>query len=166
MTAVYMRNFEPVDDSIVDRQKRAQSITLDGANFPIGGKAFPVGELCYAFYYGYLPDYVSTLTLDLLWTQTGAPASGTVGWQSNIAAISPGDTTRLADKALAPGNFANTSALADQLLQKSTITVSAPATDSLAAGDLMIVRFYREASNVSCGGTAVLIAVSINYTGT
>lgn len=163
MTSVYMRTFEPVDDSIVARQKRASDIVLDGTNFPIAGRAFPVGDLRYAFYYGYLPDYVSTPTLDLLWTQTGSPATGNVSWISSVACISPGDPTRFADKAFATSNFQTSSALADQLLQKTTITVSN--TDSLAAGDLMIVRINREPSLVTCGGTAVLIAVSINYTG-
>lgn len=163
MAAVYMRNFDPVDDRIVARQRRAQDIVLDGTNFPIAGRAFPVGDLRYAFYYGYLPDYVSTPTLDLLWTQTGAPASGNVQWVSAVAAITPGDTTRFADKAFANPNNTSTSALADQLLQKTTITVSN--TDSLAAGDLLIVRINREPSLTTCGGTAVLLAVSINYTG-
>jgi hypothetical protein len=107
---------------------------------------------------------VSTLTLDLLWCQKGAPSGGTVTWSSAVAAITPTDTTRLSDKVFAVGNFQSTTALADQLLTKTTITVSS--TDSLAAGDLMIVRIYREPSTISCGGTAVLIAVSINYTGT
>lgn len=164
MTAVYMRNFEPPDDSVVARQKRARPVFLDGDNFPVSGLGFPVGDLRYAFYYGYLPDYVSTLTIDLLWTQTGSPATGSVSWISGVAAITPGDVTRLADKAFATGNFQNSSALADQLVQKTTITVTN--TDSLAAGDLLIVRIYREPSLVTCGGTAVLIAVSINYTGT
>jgi hypothetical protein len=163
MTAVYMRNIDPVDDGIVARQRRAQDVLLDGTNFPIAGRAFPVGDLRYAFYYGYLPDYVSTLTLDLLWTQTGSPATGSVTWVSGVAAITPTDVTRFADKAFATSNTQNTSALADQLLTKSTITVSN--TDSVAAGDLMIVRVNRDPTIVTCGGTAVLIAVSINYTG-
>jgi hypothetical protein len=164
MTAVYMRNFDPVEDALVARQRRARDIMLDGANFPISGRAFPVGDLRYAFYYGYLPDYVSTPTLDLLWTQTGAQASGNVSWVSAVAAITPGDTTRFASKAFAASNSTSTSALDDQRLQKTTITVTN--TDSLAAGDLMIVRINRDPSIVTCGGTAVLIAVSINYTGT
>lgn len=163
MTAVALRNFEPVNDSVVARQKRAQALTLQGDNFPIAGRAFPVGDLRYSFYYAYLPDYVSTPTLDLLWTQTGSPATGSVSWISSLACITPGDVTRLEDKAFATSNFGTTSALADQLLQKTTITVTN--TDSLAAGDLMIVRINREPSLVTCGGTAVLIAVSINYTG-
>lgn len=163
MTAVYMRNFDPVDDGIVARQRRATDVLLDGTNFPIAGRQFPVGDLRYAFYYGYLPDYVSTITLDLLWTQTGGDASGNVSWVSAVAAISPGDTTRFADKAFATANFNTTAAIGDQLLQKTTISVTN--TDSLAAGDLLIVRIYREPSLITCGGTAVLIAVSINYTG-
>lgn len=164
MTAVYMRNFEPVDDTVIARQKRAQKVLIDGTNFPTEGRAFPVGDLRYAFFYGYLPDYVSTLTLDLLWCQTGAQASGSVTWLASVAAITPGDTTRFADKVFAASNTTSTAALADQLLTKTTITVSN--TDSLAAGDFLIVRVSRDPSVVSCGGTAVLIAVSINYTGT
>lgn len=165
MTAVYMRNFEPLDDGIVARQKRSRLTVIDGTNFPIEGRAFPVADLRYAFYYGYLPDYVSTPTVDLLWTQTGAPSGGSINWQSFCAAITPGDTTRFSDKAFAAtADSTSTSVLADQLLQKTTITLTN--NDSLAAGDLLIVRINRNASNVTCGGTAVLIAVSINYTGT
>ena len=163
MTAIYLRNIEPVDEGIVAKQKRAHTTVLTGTNFPISGRAFPVGDLRYAFYYGYLPDYVSTPTLDLLWTQTGAPASGNVSWISSVAATSPGDTTRFADKAFATSNFNTASVLADQVLQKTTISVTN--TDGLAAGDLLGVRIYREPAVVTCGGTAVLIAVSINYTG-
>lgn len=164
MTAVYLRSFDPVDDAIVARQRRAQSQVIDGVNFPINGRAFPVGDLRYAFFYGYLPDYVSSPTLDVLWCQVGAPASaGSVSWISHVAAITPGDTTRISEKAFTTGNFANDSALADGLLQKTTITVTN--TDGLAAGDLLIVRIYREPGLTSCGGTALLLALSINYTG-
>ena len=164
MTAIYLRNFDPIDDRIVARQKRAREVLLDGTNFPISGRAFAVGDKAYAFYFGYVPDYVSSPTVDILWTQTGAGATGNVQWNCAFACISPGDATRLADKAFATDNTQTTAASGDQILNKSTVTMTN--TDSIAAGDLVIVRISREASVVTCGGTAVVLGLSINYTGT
>jgi hypothetical protein len=164
MTAIYLRNFEPVDDPFVARQQDAPLKHVRGEEFPFAGRVFPVGIQRYAYYYAYLPDYVSTPTLDLLWIQQGSSASGSVAWNACVAAITPDDTTRLVDKQLAAANSVTTSALSDGRLTKSTITISN--TDSLAAGDFLVVRVERDPSVITCGGTCVLIAASINYTGT
>lgn len=163
MTSVALRNFESADDAQVARQQDAAPTYLRGASFPIGGRAFTTARRLNAYYYAYVPDYVSTPTIDLLWYITGAQSTGSVSWVSRIAAISPGDAVRLSDKAYATGNFTATSVLDEQILTKTTITVTN--TDSLAAGDLVVVNIYREPGNVTCGGTAVLIACSFNYTG-
>jgi len=163
MTAVYLREFEPVEDHVVARAQLARPAFLAG-QFPLAGREFPLGEVRYSYYIGYVPDYVSTPTIDLLWYVQGIGATGNVTWQSNIAAVTPGDAVRLSDKTFATsGNTVTTAPSGIQQLNKSTITVTN--TDSLAAGDLLIVRITRDPSNVSCGGTAVLIGISFNYTG-
>lgn len=163
MTAVYLREFEPVEDHVVARAQLARPSFLAG-QFPLAGREFPPGEVRNSYYIGYVPDYVSTPTIDLLWYVQGIGATGNVTWQSNIAAVTPGDAVRLSDKTFAAsGNTVNSSPTGIQQLNKATITVTN--TDSLAAGDLVIVRIARDPSNVSCGGTAVLIGISLNYTG-
>ena len=163
MTAVYLREFEPVEDHVVARAQLARPSFLAG-QFPLAGREFPPGGVRYSYYIGYVPDYVSTPTIDLLWYVRDAGASGNVTWQSNLAAVTPGDAMRLSDKTFAtPGNTVNSSPTGIQQLNKATITVAN--TDSLAAGDLVIVRITRDPGNVSCGGTAVLIGISFNYTG-
>lgn len=163
MTAVYLREFEPVEDHVVARAQLAPPSFLAG-QFPLAGREFAPGVVRYSYYIGYVPDYVSTPTIDLLWYIQGAVTSGNVTWQSNIAAVTPSDAVRLSDKTFATsGNTVTTSPSGIQQLNKSTITVTN--TDSLAAGDLLIVRIGRDPSNVSCGGNAVLIGISFNYTG-
>lgn len=163
MPAVYMRTFEAYEDDLIDRQQAAVRRNLVG-NFPIAGRAFPVGVQRYAFFRGYLPDYVSTLTLDVLWYIAGANTAGNVTWITNCAAITPGDVGRLSDKAFSSStNSVTTAPSGTERLNISTVTITN--TDSLAAGDLLIVRVARDPGNATCGGTAVLIGASINYTG-
>lgn len=162
MTAIYLANFEPLDDPFVDRRPDARASYSRGANFPISGREFPAGSPRSAYYYAYVPDYVSTPTIDLLWATPGG-GSNNVTWLSALAAITPGDTGRLVDKVFASTNTVTTAASGDWRLTKSTITVTN--TDSLAAGDLLIVRIQRDASDVSNSAKAILIAASFNYTG-
>lgn len=163
MPAVYLANFEPLTDPQVARQQLARTQHRQGLQFPISGREFPVGVPRAAYYFAYLPDYVSSPTIDLLWVQHGGAAGGTVGWLSACAAITPGDSTRVIDKVFASTNSATPAALGDGVLAKTTITVTN--TDSLAAGDMLVVRIMRDANQQSCGGTALLLACSINYTG-
>lgn len=162
MPAVYLRSFQPFDDDQVARQQVATPVTLFG-EFPLAGRSFPVGVQRYAYFYGYLPDYVSSPTLTLLWYFNG-PSSGTVTWIAQCAAVSDGDAGRLRDKFFSTSTNTITPApVGDERLNVDTITLTN--NDGLAAGDFFVVRVTRDAGNASAGGTAVIIGASLNYAG-
>jgi hypothetical protein len=111
-------------------------------------------------------DYASTPIAKLQWAAVSA-TSGAVVWDVRISATTPGDTTDIDAQDFAAANTATTTvpATAGYLAETSVTLTNA---DSLAAGDLVIVRVARAAADGSdtATGDAELLVVGLTYTTT
>jgi hypothetical protein len=108
--------------------------------------------------------YASGGTLKLLWTAD--TITGAVVWGGRVAAITAGDVdTPLEHVAAAPVVVTtNVNTVEARRLTETTITLG---MDGAAAGDLVVVRIFRNASNASdtCAVDAELVAAGLDFTG-
>ena len=113
-----------------------------------------------------LPDnYASGGTVRLLWA--AAATANAVVWAASIGAVTAGDADTYLEhnQAAATTATTNVNTTEQNRVVETTIT---PATDSMAADDLVTVLVYRDANNASdtCTVDAVLLAVTVEYTTT
>ena len=135
---------------------------IAGTNFPIQCLAFDAATQESAFLEFIADNYSSgNLTLDLIW-EADTAGSGDVVFGGQIAAITPNtDTQDLETKAFATANTVTDSHLGttNQRLHMATITISN--LDSIAAGDYVKVKIYRDAAaggDTMAGDCNVLMA--------
>ena len=142
------------------------------------GSAFPVSSLAYdassdesAFWVFRALNYGSgSITLTLDWYADTA-TSGTVVWEAQLAAITPGDDSQdVETKTLDTLNFVQDTHLGTtgQRLHQAVITLAN--VNSLAAGDLCWLRVARDANATnatdSASGDAHLVSVTVSYSDT
>lgn len=149
-----------------------QYIKTNGTNIPVSGLAFDAAADEAAFWKLIADNYGSgNLTLDLYWyADTGS--SGTVAWETQIAAITADtDTQDIETDALATvQRFSDTHlGTTNQRLHKASITISN--LDSIAAGDYLIVRIARDADDTGGGGDsmtgdAILVLAELSWSDT
>lgn len=110
-------------------------------------------------------NYASGGTVRILWVANAT--SGSVVWGSRINAVTPGDPDTPLEHASAAATTTTTSANATEARRLNVSTVS-PSMDSVAAGDIVFVLVYRDATNGSdsCSVDAEALSFSLDYTTT
>ncbi len=145
------------------------ALTKAGANFPVVGLAFDAATAENAFWEWRAITYGSgNLTVDLDWYADTA-TSGVVRWGVQIAAITPdSDTQDVETKSFATAQTADDTHLGTtgQRLHRAPVTVSN--LDSLANGDGVWIKVYRDAANAAdtMTGDAILVGVTVSYSDT
>jgi hypothetical protein len=138
----------------------------DGTNFPVTGLAFDAATDEFAYWKFIAQNYGSgNITLNFFWYAFAA-TSGNVVFDAAIAAVTADiDTTDVETKALAAVNSVTDSHLGTtgKRLHEATITISN--LDSLAADDVVWLRFSRDANHASdtMTGDAIVTAVEVIY---
>jgi hypothetical protein len=111
-------------------------------------------------------DYASAPVAKIQYKMTSA-TSGNVVWTVRIAAITPGDAVSVSAK-----TFATADSVTDAVpgtvgyLDEASLTMTN--TDSVAAGDLVLVRLARDGANASdtATGDAECVGITLQYTTT
>lgn len=95
-----------------------------------------------------------------------AVAAGGVAWDVRLAAISDNDAVSVNAKAFAAANVGTAVAVPGTIGYIDVITIPLTNADSLAAGDLVMLRLARAVANVvdTAAGNAELLGVSLSYT--
>lgn len=108
-------------------------------------------------------DYLSGGTFRLSWATNAT--TGNCVWGARISAITAGDVDTYLEHNAAAATTATTGANATEARRVIETTIS-PATDSLAANDLVRFLVYRDAANASdtLSVDAELLAVTFEYT--
>jgi len=146
-----------------------QFVARAGTNFPVPSLAFDASaeETCYLS----LPilDYGSgNLTLKVFWYADTA-SSGDVIWGAAIAAITPNtDSQDIETKAFATAQTATDSHLGTTGQRVHTVDITISNLDSLAAGDWVAMKFYRDADAAgdTMGGDAHFLGAVLTYSDT
>lgn len=150
-----------------------QMVKNAGSNFPVFGLAFDAAAIEYAYWHTRAINYGSgNLTLKLMWyadTDTSTGTSHECMWGAAVAAITPNsDTgTNVETKAFGTAATAYTANGGTQVLMSTTITISS--LDSIAAGDEIWLRVYRNATdgtNDDMTGDAILVGLELSYSDT
>jgi hypothetical protein len=142
---------------------------VNGSNFPVAGLAYDATTEEAAFWKFIATNYGSgNLTLTVYWYADTA-TSGDVIWGAAIAAITPNtDTQDVETDGLATANTVTDSHLGTtgQRVHSADITISN--LDSLANGDLVFIRIYRDADagGDTMTGDAILLAARLSYSDT
>lgn len=146
-----------------------QLVQVNGTNIPVRGLSFDASTEEAAFFVWRAVLYGSgNLAIDFDWYAATA-TSGAVVWGAQIAAITPGsDTQDVETDALATAATTTTTHLGTtgHRLHRTSVTVSA--LDSLAANDLVSMRFYRAAAagGDTMTGDAILTLLTVSYSDT
>jgi hypothetical protein len=141
----------------------------NGTNFPVYGLFFDAATTESAYWMLRAVNYgTGNLTVDLDWYADTA-TSGVVRWGVQITAITPDtDTTDVETDTLATAQTADDTHLGTtaQRVQRCPVTVTN--LDSLAAGDDVWIRVYREGGNAAdtLVGDAVLVGIAVSYSDT
>jgi hypothetical protein len=109
-------------------------------------------------------DYVSAPVLKIQYKMASA-ASGAVVVQVRVAAVSDGDAQDVDAKALAAGNNSSGITVPGTAGHMDEISVTLTNADSVAAGDFVVVRLARSASDAgdTATGDMEVIAVTLEY---
>lgn len=145
------------------------ALVKNGTNFPVIGLAYDAASVEAAFWLVRAINYGSgNLTVKVLWYADTA-TSGDVVWGTQIAAITPNsDTQDVETKALATANTATDTHLGTTGQRLHDIDVTVSNLDSLANGDEIWLRIYRDASAVgdTMTGDAILVGAVVSYSDT
>lgn len=110
------------------------------------------------------PDYSGSPILKIQYAMKSA-ATGSVAFEASIMAVTPGDVADIDADSFATANVAHdTVASAAGYLKELAITLTN--TDSMAAGDLIVLKFRRvadDATNDTATGDAEVHAVALQY---
>lgn len=169
MATVYQQ-FGP-GDALFPTSNPAAPTLVQGTNFPVDGLAFDGGstdELCY-FKFRAINYGSGNVTVDVYWYADTA-SSGNVVFGAQLSAITPNtdsqdiETDGLDTAATVQDAHLGTTG---QRLHHCAITVTA--VDSLANGDYVTLRFYRDASDTSndtMTGDAIVVLIVVSYSDT
>lgn len=108
-------------------------------------------------------NYTSTPILTLDWYAASATSNNCI-WGCQIAAYTPGDAGALSAKTLATAQTTTTAAPATTAGRVATTAITITNLDSLADGDDVLIRVYRDAASDNMTGDAILIAADLTYT--
>jgi hypothetical protein len=110
-------------------------------------------------------DYASGPVLKLLWTTNDVGAGESCVWGGAIGAVTAADADTPVEHALATASTTTTDVNTTEARRLIETSITLSNTDSVAAGDLVIVRVYRDADNAAddLSSDAELIAVSLAY---
>lgn len=113
-------------------------------------------------------DYASSPALKLLWYTNDTGAAESCVWGCQVAAITPADADTPIEHAKATAQTTTTDINTTEANRLIETSITITNTDSVAAGDLVVLLVYRDANNGSDDLTsdAVLVAVSLEYTTT
>ncbi|MEU0469932.1 hypothetical protein ABZ215_38545 [Amycolatopsis sp. NPDC006131] len=145
------------------------ALVKNGTNFPVVGLAFDAATQENAYWAVRAVNYgTGNLAVDIDWYADSA-TSGVVRWGVQIAAITPDtDTQDVETKTLATAQTVDDTHLGTtgQRLHRCTVTVSN--LDSLAAGDDVWIKVYRDAGNAAdtLTGDSILVAATVSYSDT
>lgn len=144
---------------------------VNGTNFPVPSLAYDSTTDEAAFWRFLATNYGSgNITATVYWYADSA-SSGNVVWESQIAAITPNtDSQDIETDALATLNFAQDTHLGTtgQRVHSADITISN--LDSIASGDLCVLRLARDANGTSAtddmAGDAMLLGIRLAWSDT
>lgn len=111
-------------------------------------------------------NYASSPVLKLQWKAN--TTSNSVVWGCQIFAVTPSDTDTPNEHALGTANTATTAVNATEARRLVETSITLTNNDSMAAGDFVVVRIYRDATNGSdsCTVDAELVSASLEFTTT
>jgi hypothetical protein len=111
-------------------------------------------------------DYASAPVVVVTYKMTSATSGGVV-WDARLAAVTTGDATSVNAKGFAAANTA-TSTVPGTVGYELDVSIAMANTDSVAAGDFVVLRMARAAADASdtATGDAELIVASLSYTTT
>lgn len=138
----------------------------NGTNFPVSGLAYDAAAEETAYWKFEAVSYGSgNLTLTLYWYADTASASDVI-WGAAVAAITPNtDSQDVETKAFATANTVTDTHLGTtgQRLHSCDITISN--LDSIAAGDIVWIKIYRDADagGDTMTGDAILVGAKLAY---
>lgn len=164
--ATIKQTFQPEQAEFLTALAFPQYLATQGTNFPVTGLAFDdaADETC--FFKFKASDYGSgNVTLDIYWYADSA-SSGDVIFGAALAAITPNtDTQDIETKAFATANTVTDThpGTTGQRLLQCAITISN--LDSLAADDIVWVKFFRDADagGDTLTGDAIVVLLQLSY---
>jgi hypothetical protein len=140
-----------------------------GTNFPVPGLDFDAASVEAAFFQFIATAYGSgNLTVRIDWYADSA-SSGDVVWGAQIACITPNtDTQDIETDTLATASTATDTHLGTTGQRLHTIDITVSNLDSIAVGDLVTLRVYRDAAagGDTMTGDATIVAVNVSYSDT
>lgn len=145
-----------------------QFVKTSGTNFPVSGLAFDGGSSNEnAFWKFIATSYGSgNLTLTLYWYADTA-SSGNVQWGAQISAITPNtDSQDIETDGLDTAVEQQDSHLGTTGQRLHSIALTLSSIDSLAAGDYVTLKIYRDASdttNDTMTGDAIIVFATLSY---
>lgn len=158
----------PADPKIADifgTTNIPEYVSINGTNGPVSGYAFDAATMEQIFVRVPAWDYLSgNVTLYLRWASRAGSTTGAVIWGGQLAALTPGDAQSVLTDSFATA--ATTTTTVNGTASGPTETqVVITALDSLADGDDLCVRIYRDAAagGDTMSGDAVLMEISIGY---
>lgn len=142
---------------------------VEGTNFVVVSLAFDASTVESAVLQTVLPSYGSgNLTLRLDWYADTATTGGVV-WGAQIAAITPDtDSQDVETDAFATAATVTDSHIGTTGQRVHTCSITISSLDSLASGDLVFLRIYRDATNGgdTMAGDALLLGAELSYSDT
>lgn len=108
-------------------------------------------------------DYASALVLKVQYSMASA-TSGNVVISCDVMAVSDGDAAAVDSDSYDTTNASSTITVPATAGYIDEISLSLSNADSVAAGDFVAIRFFRDGSADSATGDMELIAASIEYT--
>lgn len=163
--ATYQQSFDPKGANLFS-SAIPTLVLANGTNIPVSGVAFNDTTLNAIFVELKALAYSSgNVTVKLVWY--GASTTNNVVWGAQIAAITPGDAQSLLTDSLATASTTTTAASGTTNAPTET-TVTVTNLDSLAAGDVVQLRIYRDAASGSdtFSGDAILVDIEVSYAAT
>lgn len=150
-----------------------QLVKADGTSIPIQGLAYDATSTTAeaAFWQFRATNYGSgNVTVEIQWYADTA-TSGDVVWGVQLAAITPNsDSQDVETKALATAATATDTHLGTtgQRLHTISATISGASLDSIANGDAVWLRVYRDSNNAAdtMTGDAIVTLVAVSYSDT
>lgn len=142
------------------------TVNLTASSDPLPVLAFDAGTDEAAHFVLALPDYASgNPTLAINWTAASA-TSGDVIWAAQLLAVTPNtDSGALSGEAFATANTVTDTHLGTNAGRVMTTTITISNLDSLTAGDLVILKIYRDADagGDTMTGDAYLVDAVLTY---
>lgn len=146
-----------------------QYVRINGTDFPVTGIAFDGTASERVHFHVVLPNYGSgNLYLDLYWYADTA-TTGSIVFQTSIAAISPdSDTVDIETKSLATAQTGSDTHLGTTGQRLHTFQISITNLDSIAANDyvnIMLCRLPADAGD-TMAGDCIVTSLTLSYSDT